>query len=170
MLKFLLIAAIIIVVIVICVLALAATKPSRFTVQRSVTVQATRDKVFTLINDLRRWPEWSANEGDDSTVRRSYSGATAGKGAVCQWEGAGKAGKGRIEIIESSPDVVRLQADWAKPFAARNINTFNFEVQGNATRVTWTLDGENVFMLKVITVFVSPDRMMGSHLETGLAG
>jgi len=94
MLKFLLIAAIIIVVIVICVLALAATKPSRFTVQRSVTVQATRDKVFTLINDLRRWPEWSANEGDDSTVRRSYSGATAGKGAVCQWRAPEKPAKG----------------------------------------------------------------------------
>jgi carbon monoxide dehydrogenase subunit G len=169
MLKFLLIAALVIMGIVVCVLAVAATKPSRFTVQRGVTVQATQDKVLALINDLHRWPEWSANEPDDSTVRRSYSGAAEGKGAIGEWEGTGKAGKGRIEIIESSPNVIRLQADWAKPFAARNINSFNFELQGNATRVTWTLDGENVFMLKVMAVFVSADRLMGSHLETGLA-
>ena len=169
MFKFLLVAAIVSGVVVICVFALAATKPARFTVQRSIAVQAVPEKVFALINDLRRWPEWSADERNDSTVRRSYSGAPAGKGAVCEWEGTGSSGKGRVEIVESSPNVIRLQADWAKPFAARNINTFTLEPQGNATRVTWTLDGENVFMLRVMTIFVSADRLMGSHFERGLA-
>jgi uncharacterized protein YndB with AHSA1/START domain len=169
MIKFLLITALVIVVVIICVLIVAATKPARFTVHRSITVQAPPDKVFALINDLHRWPEWSADERNDSTVRRSYSGASAGQGAVCEWEGAGSVGKGRIEIIESSPTRIRLQADWAKPFAARNINLFTLEPQGNATRVTWALDGEDIFMLKVMTVFVSADRLMGSHFESGLA-
>jgi uncharacterized protein YndB with AHSA1/START domain len=169
MLKFLLVAALVIGVIVLCVLALAATKPARFTVQRSITVQAVPEKVFALINDLRRWPKWSADERDGSTVRRSYSGPPAGKGAVCEWEGTGSAGKGRIEIVESSPNMIRLQADWAKPFAARNINIFTLEPQGNTARITWTLDGENVFVLRVMTVFVSADRLMGSHFERGLA-
>jgi uncharacterized protein YndB with AHSA1/START domain len=169
MFKFLLVAAIVVGVIVICVLALAATKPARFTVQRSIVVQAVPEKVFALINDLRRWPEWSADDRDASTVRRTYSGAPAGKGAVCEWEGTGSAGKGRIEIVESSANMIRLQADWARPFAARNINIFTLEPQGNTTRITWTLDGENVFMLRVMTILVSADRLMGSHLERGLA-
>lgn len=167
--KFLLIAAIVIVVIVLCVLAIAATKPSRFTIQRSITVQATPEKVFGLINDLHRWSEWSPDPKEEATVTRSYSGAPAGEGAICEWEGKGNAGKGRLQILESSPGLIRLQADWAKPFAARNFNTFALEPQGNATRVTWTLDGENVFMLKVMTVFVSTERLMGSHFESGLA-
>jgi uncharacterized protein YndB with AHSA1/START domain len=170
MLKFLLTTGLVVIVIVICVLVRAATKPARFTVRRSITVQAAREKVFVLINDLHRWPEWSAKEPEDSTVRRSYSGAPAGKGAVCEWEGAGSAGKGRIEIIESSPSEIRLQADWAKPFAARNVNIFTLEPQGDVTRVTWALDGENVFVLKVMSVFVSADRLMGTHFEAGLAG
>lgn len=169
MLKLLLIAALVIIGIAACILVLAAVKPARFTIQRSITVHAAPEKFFVLINDLHRWPEWSANEGNASTVRRSYSGAPAGKGAVCEWEGAGSTGKGRIEIIESSPSEIRLQADWTKPFAARNINIFTLEPHGNATRITWVLDGENVFMLKVMTVFVSADRIMGTHLETGLA-
>jgi hypothetical protein len=65
--------------------------------------------------------------------------------------------------------MIRLQADWAKPFAARNLNIFTLEPQGNATRITWVLDGENIVMLKVMTVFVSSDRLMGNHFETGLA-
>jgi hypothetical protein len=168
-LRVLVISVRVILVVLIGILVLAAFKPARFTVQRSITVHAARAKVFELIHDLRRWPEWSAKDSDDFTVRRSYSGALAGKGAVCEWEGTGKAGKGRSEIIESSPDVIRVQVDWSKPFAARNINTFTFSAQGDATRITWTLDGENVFVLKVITVFVSADRLMGSHLETELA-
>jgi uncharacterized protein YndB with AHSA1/START domain len=169
MLKLLLIAAIVIVVIILCVFAIAAAKPSRFTIQRSTTVQATPERVIALINDLHRWPEWS-DAKEEAAVTRIYSGAPAGKGAVCEWEGKGNAGKGRLEIMESSPSLIRLQADWAKPFAARNINIFTLEPQGNATRVTWTLDGENVFMLKVMTVFVSADRLMGSHFDKGLEG
>ncbi|HLJ25867.1 MAG TPA: SRPBCC family protein [Candidatus Angelobacter sp.] len=167
MLNPLLIAALVIAVVVICVLTLAATKPARFALQRSITIQAAPDKIFALINDLHRWPEWS--EQGDSRVRRAYSGTPSGKGAVCEWEGTGSAGKGRIEIIESSPNMIRLQADWARPFAARNFNIFTLEPQGNATRITWVLDGENVFMLKLMTIFVSADRLMGKHVEKGLA-
>jgi uncharacterized protein YndB with AHSA1/START domain len=169
MLKVLLIAAIVILVIIVGLLVLSAMKPPRFTIQRSVTIQAPPEKVFALINDLHRWPEWSANEKEDSAVTRAYSGAPSGKGAICEWSGKGSAGKGRLEIVESSQNLIRLQADWVKPFAARNINIFAIEPQGNGTRVAWTLDGENVFMLKVMTIFVSSERLMGSHFESGLA-
>src|SRR5215831_12468684 len=144
MLRYLLIGAIVLVVGIIVVLVLAATKPARYTVQHSITVHATQEKVFALINDLHRWPEWSPDPKEEATVARSYSGAPAGKGAICEWEGKGNAGKGRMQIVESSPTLIRLQADWARPFAARNFNTFVLEPQGNATRVTWILDGENV--------------------------
>ncbi|HKF20803.1 MAG TPA: SRPBCC family protein [Candidatus Angelobacter sp.] len=170
MLKILLIAAIVILIIIAGVLGLAARKPPRFSIQRSVTIRAGPEKVFALINDLRRWPEWSDSEKDGSTLARKYSGAPAGRGAIYEWDGKGNAGAGRLEIVESSPTLIRLQADWARPFAARNINCFNIDPQGNGTRVTWTLDGENVFMLKVMTVFVSTESLMGPHLEKGLAG
>ena len=167
--NFLLIAAAVILVGIISVLVLAALKPARFTIRRSVIIQAPPQKVFALIDDLHRWPEWIPNEGN-SAVKRNYSGAPAGRGAVCEWEGTGNAGKGRMEMIESSPNTIRVQADWVKPFSARNVNIFTLEPQGNATQVTWTLDGENVFMLKAMTVFTTVDRLMSSHFETGLAG
>lgn len=169
MFKTLLIAALVIAGIVACVLVLAALKPARFTVTRGIVIQRSRENVFALINDLHRWPEWSADAQEDVNVRRTYSGAPAGQGAICEWEGTGKSGKVRLQIVESSPNLVRVQADWERPFAARNLNVFTLEPQGETTRVTWTLDGENVFMLKVMTVFVSQEKLMGSHLEKGLA-
>jgi uncharacterized protein YndB with AHSA1/START domain len=169
MLKLVVIPFLVTSLIAVCVIALTALKPARFNLQRSITIQAAREKVFSLISDLHRWPEWSENERTNAKLQLSYSGAWAGKGAVCEWEGG--SGKVRLEILESSPTIIRVQADWTKPFKARNINIFRLESQGtgDATRVTWTLDGENVFVLKLVTVFTSADRLMGSHFEKGLA-
>jgi len=167
MLKVLLFAGIGIALILLGVLVLAAFKPARFMIARIITIQAPPDKVLPLINDLQRWPDWQAEAQADPNEKRSYSGASAGNGAVAEWDS--KSGKVRLEIVESSPRLVRVQADWKRPFKARNINVFTLEPVGSATRVIWTLDGENVFMLKVMTVFVTTDRLMGSHFDQGLA-
>lgn len=170
MLKVLLIVVLATVLIAVCIVALAALKSGRFAIRRSITINASPEKVFALVNDLHRWPEWSQDTQEQTSGEHRYSGAPAGKGAVYEWDGKGSAGRGRIEIVDSSANEIRLQADWQKPFAARNINLFTFRPKGNATQVTWELDGENVFVLKVMTVFVSVDRLMGSHFERGLAG
>ena len=155
--------------LVIIVVVLAWRKQPRFVVARSVRIEAQRDSVLPFINDLRRWPEWSEAGNRDKATVRTYLGAAWGPGAIGEWEGKGSAGKVRFEIIAASPSSVRVQADWVRPFVARNFNQFTLEPDGNGTRVTWTLDGETVRMLKAMTVFVSPERLMGSHLERGLA-
>jgi hypothetical protein len=42
------------------------------------------------------------------------------------------------------------------------------EPAGGSTRLTWVMDGTNVYMMKVMSVFVKIDRFMGKHFETGL--
>jgi len=155
--------------LVMIVAVLASRKPARFVVSRSVRLEAPRDSILPFINDLRRWPEWSEAGNRDKARTRNYLGPVSGLGAIGEWEGKGSAGKVRLEIIEASPSSVRVQADWSRPFVARNFNQYSLAPDGNGTRITWTLDGEMVRMLKVMTVFVSPDRLMGSHLERGLA-
>ena len=58
--------------------------------------------------------------------------------------------------------------DFVKPFAARNVNEFTLESAGDSTNVTWDFTGAYVYVLKVMSVFVSMDRIMGQHFETGL--
>jgi uncharacterized protein YndB with AHSA1/START domain len=151
-----------------CVGALAVMKSRRFTVRRTVHIQAPMDTVYALIDDLRRWPEWSADE-NGAGARQTYDGTARGRGAIAEWDGDGRAGKVRLEIVESSPRFVRVQADWARPFSARNFNEFTLDTVDAGVRLTWTLDAERVPVLRVMTVFVNPDRLMGSHLSAGLA-
>jgi hypothetical protein len=48
------------------------------------------------------------------------------------------------------------------------VNEFVLEPDVSATRVTWTMKGPNLFMMKIMSIFVNMDRMMGKHFETGL--
>ena len=51
--------AVVVVVIVAVVLGFALTKPDTFSVQRAARIKAPPEKIFAILNDFRRWPEWS---------------------------------------------------------------------------------------------------------------
>jgi hypothetical protein len=88
---------------------------------------------------------------------------------MSEWQGSGSTGKGRMLITESVPNSrVSVAVDFVKPFQAHNINVFTLEPAGDSTNVTWNFEGTNVFVLKLMSVFVSMDRIMGDHFETGL--
>ena len=160
---------IIVMLFIVAVLVLAATKPKTFHLRRSITIKAAPAKVFALINDLHKWNDWSAEDNNDPSIERTYDGPAAGAGAASEWRGSGKIGAGRMLITESVPDRrISVTVDFVRPFAARNVNVFTLEPVGDSTIVTWDFTGTYVYVLKVMSIFVSMDRIMGNHFETGL--
>jgi uncharacterized protein YndB with AHSA1/START domain len=151
------------------ILIYAATKPSTFHVERTVTINASPEKVFPLINDLHNWPRWAPQDREDPTIKRTFSDVTSGVGATSSWSGSGNTGQGLMTITESDPPKsVTIAVDWQRPFAVRNINEFRLEPDGSGSRVTWGMTGPNLFIMKLMSVFTNTDRMMGQHFEHGL--
>ena len=160
----------IIVLLVAGLLGYAATKPDKFRVQRSATMKAPPEKIFPLINDFHKWGSWSPWEKLDLEMKKTHSGAASGRGAIYEWEGNKKVGQGRMEITEESPpSKVAIKLDFIKPFQANNKAEFALDRQGNSTNVTWTMDGSQPFMFKVMGVFMNLDNMIGKDFEAGLA-
>jgi uncharacterized protein YndB with AHSA1/START domain len=159
----------VVVLLIAAILIYAATKPNTFQIERSQTIDAPAEKIFPLINDFHNWPQWAPQDREDSTLRRTFSGVGSGVGAVSAWAGSGNSGSGNMEITESIPNQkVIVQVDFTRPFQAHNINEFILAPSGNATRVTWKMHGTNVYMMKVMSVFLNMDHMMGQHFESGL--
>ena len=103
-------------------------------------------------------------------MKRSYSGAASGKGAVYAWDGNKNVGSGRMEILDSSaPAKIVIKLDFFKPFEGHNTAEFTMLPQGDATSVTWRMHGPAPFMSKVMQVFMNMDRMVGKDFEIGLA-
>ena len=162
--------AIIVVVLIAGVLVFAATKPDTFRVQRAASIKAPPEKVFALINDFNRWAVWSPWEKKDPAMKRTFGAVTSGKGARYAWEGNKDVGQGSMEIAESvPPSKVTLKLDFVKPFEAHNMVEFTLEPKGDATNVTWAMQGPTPYFAKIIHVFINMDNMVGKDFETGLA-
>jgi hypothetical protein len=156
--------------LVLGLLGYASTRPDSFRIERSITIRATPDKIFPLLNDFHRWTAWSPWEGLDPAMRRKHSGAGSGLGAVYEWEGNSKVGAGRMEIIGAlPPGQLTVQLDFLKPMEGHNIAEFRIEPRGDASQVTWAMQGPAPFLSKLMQVFVSMDRLVGKDFEAGLA-
>ena len=161
--------AVVVLLLIAVVLGIAATKPDTLHVQRTATIHAPPEKIFPLINDYRNWTAWSPYEKIDPAMKRTYSGAPAGTGAVYEWEGNRKVGKGRMETTDvSSPSHITIKLDFLKPFEAHNTAEFTLVKRGAGTHLTWAMFGPANFMTKLMGLFMSMDRMVGKDFEAGL--
>jgi hypothetical protein len=155
--------------VVVALLLFAATKPNSFRVQRSITIHASQEKVFSLINDLRSWDAWSEHNAGDGTVQKIYSGPASGVGAAAEWNGSGRAGTAKMLITESvAPSKVSVKVDWLKPFVAHNLNEFTIQAQGDETQVTWTIQASNLYAMKLMGIFFNIQSQFGQHMQSGL--
>ena len=138
-------------------------------VERAATIDAPPARIYDQIADFHNWISWSPWEDVDPDLKREYSGAEAGTGAVYAWSGNRKAGQGRMEITDATaPSRVQIDLVFEKPFKARNDTIFTIQPEGLGSRVTWTMTGEKTFMTKVMGIFTSMDKMIGPDFEKGL--
>jgi hypothetical protein len=139
-------------VVIVALLLIAAIKPNSFRVQRSITIHASQEEVFSLINDLHSWDAWSDDGGGGGTVQKTYTGPASGVGAVAEWNGSGRAGAAKMLITESVvPSKVSVQVDWIID-----------------TQATWSIQASNLYAMKLIGIFVNIESQFGQHMESGL--
>lgn len=148
-----------------------AMQPSRFEVVRKGRVSASQEAVFAMVNNFHRWEAWSPWEKLDPAMKKTFSGAEAGAGAVYQWAGNNKAGEGRMTITESHPNShVRIKLEFLKPFEATNTTDFRFTPVENQVEVEWRMTGESNFITKAFCLVMGGmDKMVGRDFEKGLA-
>jgi hypothetical protein len=160
----------IILIFIVAVLVYAAAKPATLQVQRTIVIHAPVERVSALVDDFHHWSSWAPQDREDPSMIRTFHGAERGVGAVSEWDSKGSAGKGKMSITASSPNSgVLVDVQFVKPFHAHNINEFEIHPQGTDTKVVWTLQAANLYLMKVMGVFVNMDASIGKHLETGLA-
>lgn len=152
------------------ILVLAAREPDVFRVQRSVTVNAPPDRVFAIVDDFRRWPAWSPFEKLDPAMKRTFGATSAGKGASYAWDGNGKAGAGRMEIVAETPSsAIDIALHFERPLENDAKATFRFSPQDGGTLVTWSMESPSPFVAKVMHVFFDAEKMVGDDFARGLA-
>jgi hypothetical protein len=155
---------------IVAILILAAMKPAIFRVTRRTHIHAPPKTVFPFLNDFHRWTVWSPWERMDPNLKRTYSGAPSGVGSVYEWEGNKKVGKGRMEILSSTPSShIGIKLDFFVPFEAHNHTDFTLTPANGGTDLVWEMHGPNTFMTKIMHTLMDMDKMVGKDFDAGLA-
>jgi hypothetical protein len=158
-----------VVVLLAIVLIYAATRPDILHVERTIDIKATPEKLFPLINDFKQWDAWTPYNKDPA-MKKTYLGSASGKGAMYAWEGNKEVGRGEISIADTTPPrEIVLALHMIQPFEGRNHVVFSLDAKGNSTRVTWTLEDRHRYFMKVLSLFLNLDKMIGGDFETGWA-
>jgi hypothetical protein len=157
-------------VIIAIFVIIVAFQPSHYEVRRSTKISAAPAAVFPQVDTLKNWEAWNPWMKLDPKMKLSYAGPASGPGAVYSWVGNNDVGEGRMTILDSRPnEFVRFKLDFLKPMEGTSNSEFTFKPQGDQTEVTWSMSGENNFIAKAITLFMSMDKMIGESFEKGLA-
>lgn len=154
---------------ILLVLVIAATKPNRFRVERSIDIAAPAGKVFPFLDDLRQQRLWSPYEQKDPDMKRTYSGAERGVGAIYEWDGDKNIGAGRQELVAVIPNErIEAKIDFFRPMKANNCFELLLRPAVNGTNVTWAIFGPMPFTSRIFSIFMNFDKMIGSDFEAGL--
>lgn len=141
-----------------------------FTVQRSTTIAAPAERVYSHLIDFSKWADWSPWESMDPTMSKTFSGAESGVGSKYEWSGNRKVGQGSMEMTDAKEhSEVQIALEFLKPFKASNTTSFSLEPIGDGTSVTWSMTGKKTLMTRIIGIFRSMDAMVGPDFEKGLA-
>ena len=150
-------------------IVVVATRPSAFKIERSLAMSAPREVVFEQVNDFHNWSRWSPWAKLDPHMKVTHSGDPSGAGAVYEWAGNRKAGKGRMEIAQSQPyECIKIILDFLEPIRATNVTEFRFASHGRETQVTWCMAGKRNFGMKAFDLLMNMDKMVGGDFEKGL--
>lgn len=158
------------VVVIVGFVAVVASRPSTYRIERSITVAAPVDISHGLVNDFHRWQLWSPWDALDPKMAKTFEGASSGTGAIYSWSGNDQVGKGKMTILESKQyDSIRIQLEFMEPWPSTNTTLFTFRPVPEGIQVTWAMEGNNNFVGKAFSLFMDMDGMIGKDFEKGLA-
>ena len=151
-------------------LAYAATRPPDYHVERSLVIKASPEELYTIVSDFRNFDKWSPWAELDPDMKKEFSGAESGVGAIYTWAGNNDVGEGRMTIEEATPgEIVSCKLEFLKPFEATSITSWRLVPESDGTRFVWTMDGKNeTLMAKVFGVLMDMDSAVGADFERGL--
>jgi hypothetical protein len=152
--------AIIVAILIVVLLGYAATRPDTFRVERATSIKAPPEKIFALVNDLRSHGLWSPWEKKDPAMKRTYSGATSGEGAVYEWEATRTSARGAWRSRRPLHRPARSN-NFIKPFAAQT-PWVHAEIEGFDARHAVDLHSP---ISQLFGLFCNMDKMIGEKFE-----
>jgi uncharacterized protein YndB with AHSA1/START domain len=154
-------------VLVLLLVAIAFFLPRKYSVERSIVIDARPEVVFAQFADLKAWKNWGAWQERDPAMKMTFSEPATGVGAWSAWESKSQ-GNGRMTITDVEPAkrmVYRLEFP---DMGTSSIGAMSLQPADKGVKVVWSDAGDLGMnpMFRWFGLFI--DRMLGPDFEHGL--
>jgi effector-binding domain-containing protein len=158
-------------VLLVIYLILCAVGPKKFTVNKSLTINASAESIWAEMSDFKQWEAWSPWHKYDSAMVNTYTGTPGEIGHTNSWTSK-VMGNGSQEIVEVDA-MKRMRtalkfADWGED--AITYSDYMLVAEGEGTKATWTMDGSEIpFMFRGLMTLMGAQASVEKDYENGLA-
>lgn len=160
----------VVVVLLVVLVAVVATRPATYRVERSLVIEESPRVLFDMVADFHKWAHWSPWAKLDPAMKTTYAGTPGQVGSSYHWVGNDKVGEGRMTIVEVRPPLqAKVKLEFLEPWASTNETVFDLYAESGGTRVVWIMRGELDFVGKAMSLFMDMDKAIGPDFERGLA-
>ncbi|WP_027385658.1 SRPBCC family protein [Chryseobacterium gregarium] len=136
--------------------------------EKSVVLNASKEKIWPHLSSMKAFNRWNPWMKLDAAMKITYTGNSGEAGDKYCWDSKNDdAGAGCQEIKELILyQKQKTEMTFIKPFEGEAASEIILSPQGNATKVTWTMDTEQDAMIKIMRPVM--DYQMGKSYEEGL--
>lgn len=140
----------------------------KFSVTRTMQINAGPDKVYALVANPRHWKEWSVWNRRDPAMAIEYTGPESGTGAAWAWKSKSE-GDGKMTFTAAEPGKRVVYDLFFPDFGTTSTGELRFEAKTAGTEVTWVMNGDMGSNPLFRWMALFGDKMVGPDFEGGLA-
>lgn len=148
-------------------LIIAAFVPKHLEYEQSTDINAPKEVVFGIVNDLKTQEVWGPWKKQDPTIQNTYNEIPTGVGQKASWTSE-KSGNGSQTITESTPPTaVTYKIDFEGEGGGDAWYTLT-DGENGGTKATWKFAYDVSYPKNLLMAMMGG--MMNEMLNTGLAG
>jgi effector-binding domain-containing protein len=152
-------------------LLMCAFGAKKFTVNKSLVINAPADAIWPELANFNNWEAWSPWHKYDSAMVNTYTGEVGSVGHKNSWTST-IMGNGSQEIVEIEPytrmKTALVFADWGPDNVT--YTEYMLAPEGEGSKATWTMDGSEIpFMFRGLMIIMGAQASVEKDYEDGLA-
>jgi hypothetical protein len=148
----------------------AAMQPDVITVERTAVIDAQPQDIWIHVADYNNFVDWSPWTPMDPAASREISTPSYGMGSTYAWSGNDEVGTGSMKTITyEEPTKMEQELVFTAPWESSSTVFYELTEVDGGTSVRWGFEEHPNFQMKMATLFMDMDEMLGGQYEQGLA-
>lgn len=156
--------------IIVLWLLVAAVVSGDVKYEKSISINATPDKVWSHTNSVRAIDEWSPWNDKDPNLKKEWSGSTGQVGEKMSWEGNSNVGKGSQTLTKIDPTAKRIDTEmkFLNPYESEGQAYVIVVPEGSGSKAIWGFTSQIPYPFSVMKIFMNMEEAVGKDYQIGL--